>query len=109
MIRNSKAVWEQVVDRVQHYPLGVGRSQIAEDFNIGKSTAQLHLDKAVSRGKLFRCYTWINHNHRGWVYYHPTSFPKAFSEVDALVLQESESDHITADQLAEAGYDDLPF
>lgn len=72
-IRSQKPVWQQVVDYVLSEPLGVGRSQVASEFQIAKGTAAYHLDKAVQRGELSRVYTWVHRNERGWVYYHPSN------------------------------------
>lgn len=66
------AVWEQVALRVKDYPNGVGRQQIAYDFHVGKSTARVHLEKGVERGKLVKIFTWVDKRSRGWVYYHKT-------------------------------------
>ena len=67
---NTKvAVWQQVVEFVGAHPDGVGRSQVAEQFRVHKSTALCHLEKGCARGDLIKVYTWVKHSSRGWVYY----------------------------------------
>lgn len=70
VVDTSKSVYEQVVERVRQYPLGVGRSQIAADFGVWKTTATAHLEKACERGDIVKAYAWIKRNSRGWVYHH---------------------------------------
>lgn len=65
---SSQPVYVLVAERVKEYPLGCGRAQIADDFNISKSTALEHLEKCVRRGLLAKSYTWLNQRSRGWVY-----------------------------------------
>lgn len=70
MVDSTKSVYQQVVQRVKEYPLGVGRSDIARDFSVWKTTAAQHLEKAVQRGDLVKTYGWIKRNSQGWVYHH---------------------------------------
>lgn len=66
---DQRAVWEQVVAFVELNPDGVGRSQVARQFGVAKSTALSHLEKACERDRLIKVYTWLKRNSRGWVYY----------------------------------------
>lgn len=75
-INTNQHVYLQVCDRVKQYPYGVGRSDIAADFGISKSTAENHLEKCVDRGLLKKFYGWLSARYRGWVYIDPDSAPK---------------------------------
>jgi predicted ArsR family transcriptional regulator len=73
--RLQKPIWEQIVDLVAEHPNGLSRADVAADFDITKNTALVHLEKAVSRGKLAKTYTWVRKNSRGWIYFHPSTRP----------------------------------
>jgi len=66
--RQQLPVWAQVVVRVGGSPSGMTRADIARAFGIDKTTAQAHLERAVSKGALIKTFTWTDRNHRGWVY-----------------------------------------
>lgn len=72
-IKIGKFVFELVADRVKECPHGAGRSSIARDFGISKSTALAHLEKCVSRGLLVKFYGWLGKRSRGWVYIDPAA------------------------------------
>jgi len=74
-VNKQQPMFYQVAERVCQYPYGAGRTQIAQDFGVTKSTAQSHLDKCVQRGLLKRFYGWLTARSRGWVYIDPTSAP----------------------------------
>jgi hypothetical protein len=83
----SGSMVEIVADRVKHYPYGACRKDIARDFEISKSTAKEHLEKAVQRGLLRKFYGWINRNYHGWIYIDPGAAP---NPMYAEVLDEPE-------------------
>ncbi len=70
-VKSQKAVWEQVAEYAALWPFGVGRSEVAQHFGVGYTTALRHLEKGVSRGLLVKSYTWVKQNSRGWVYTAP--------------------------------------
>lgn len=67
----NSPVYMQVAELVGKHPGGLTRADIAQDFSIGKGTAQYHLEKCVERGLLFKTYTWISERARGWLYFAP--------------------------------------
>jgi hypothetical protein len=79
-VKSQAAVWEQICSFVANNPQGVGRSQVAEFFDIDKTVATYHLEKGVARKVLYKVYTWITSNQRGWVYIHQMYVPNPFLE-----------------------------
>jgi hypothetical protein len=67
-INTDQPVYMQVAERVGQYPQGVGRRQIALDFNITYSTAVEHLERAWGKGLIRKFYGWITDTARGWLY-----------------------------------------
>lgn len=74
MVQNQ-FVYQMVAEYVGKRPSGVGRSAVAARFNVTKTTAQAHLEKCVQRGLLVKFYSWLDRNHRGWVYTTPQNQP----------------------------------
>ena len=103
-----QAVYERVAERVTQYPYGAGRSQIAADFAVTKSTAAEHLEKCVERGLLTKFYGWITKRSRGWIYIDPQAI-QAFDMPDRTWDSGIDPADHPGDLVESEEPDDLPF
>lgn len=88
--RSQKPIWRQVADLVKEHPGGLTRADVAEDFQVTKSTAMVHLEKCVERGLIFKVYTWTSKSSRGWVYIHEFYRPGGMTIEEEIEWQNSQ-------------------
>jgi hypothetical protein len=109
-IPHALTVYERVAQRVKDYPYGAGRSRIAADFEITKSTAVEHLEKCVERGLLTKFYGWLSKRSRGWVYIDPAALQEFVPEPDhPWISGVDPADHPDPAFEGDDEPDDLPF
>jgi hypothetical protein len=81
-------VYEQIALFVSDRPNGVGRSDVAEAFNLHKNTVIFHLEKCARLGLVRKVYTWVSSKHRGWVYYPVGVGPAEMAIEDQLQFEQ---------------------